>query len=163
MENTALPAPSSFAAFCFSILNSIQDSGTTPGNWTTLTFGSDVTISLGTAIDRPTTSRFRALRAAYYKVTYKMVAYPDTLPVLNDTRGMQFRVFKNGTTELTGSSTRGNSGAANDSRGGTTCSFSGIYLLAVNDYIEIQVNPIDSGQIHVLSESSCMFELVKLT
>ena len=155
MGNTALPAIP--LAFVSSELGSNQTSGATAGTWTTLTFTDDTSF-LNSKIDRPTSSRFRALVDGYYKFTYSMTAIPTT-----NNRGWQFRLFKNGTTQLAPSLTRGNSSNNTAARGGDNVSFSGIYLLSINDYIEVQINPTDNDIITVLTESSALFELIKPT
>lgn len=142
-------------AFIQSRLNSLQSSGATPGTWTTLTFGISDENFLANTIDTPTTSQFRALIAGYYRINYKLMAYAST-----DNRGAEFRVFKNGTTSLDGSVKRITSIDNTANRGTSTAAFSGIYLLAANDYIEFQINPIDSTQFNVISESGITFEFL---
>lgn len=160
MENTALPRIP--LAFVTSKLNADQASGATAGTWTTLTFGSDGDNLLNSLIDRPATSKFRALSTGYYRFSYSMVAFPSSLPVLASSRGWQMRLFLNGTTELVNSLTRANSAGTTATRGSVTCSGGSIYHLTANDYIEVQVNPIDNGVINVLAESSAYFELLRL-
>lgn len=142
-------------AFIQSRLNSVQSSGTTPGTWTTFTFGITDESFLANTIDAPTTSRFRALVTGYYKISYKMLAYS-----LTDNRGAQFRVFKNGTSALDGSEKKITSIDNTAARGTSVAFFSGIFLLAANDYVEFQINPIDSTRFDTLAESGISFEFL---
>ena len=137
-------------------LGSLQSSGSTPGTRLTLSFANLTENYLNDGVvDSPTNLRFRALVAGYYRFNYKIIAYASTA-----LRGMEFRALKNGVTELTGSVKKLSCSNITATRGSSTATFSGIYLLADNDYIEVQVNPVDSTVINVLSETCALLEYI---
>ena len=156
---TALSTYASPYAYILSSLGTDQDSGSVNGTWLTLNFNTDVSSFLNGIIDRPTTSRFRALRAGYYRISLKLNAHPTA----TQDRGWDHRILKNGVTSITDSYCRNNSADTVETRGTANSDFVIILLLAQNDYIEVQTNPLDSVVIRTQDYSSILFELVKLT
>jgi len=155
VDNTAGPA--NILAFVNSILGTDQASGATPGTLTTYTFSTDSASLLNGIIDRPTTSRFRALAAGYYKFYFSGSAYPSA-----NNRGWQHLVRLNGVTTVTGSQSQGMSGQAVATRSASTTA-TGIVLLAANDYLELAGDPTDATSFTTLSYTSFMLQLVRLT
>lgn len=150
----AVVGPALPLSFVNSILNTDQASGATNGTYTTLTFGADQDAVLNGLIDRPTTSRFRGLVAGYYRCSYGVFGSAGA-----NNKSANFRILKNGTTEVTGFQAEFFSQSGSTLGGGSAKS--GIMQLAANDYIELQVAPLTSSAITVQSASSILFELVR--
>ena len=142
-------------AFVESILNGLQTTGNVPGVAAVLDFNSDVRQNLNGIIDRPTASRFRALVAGVYKMSYNQTSYPET-----SNRVGLFDIFLNGLTLVSGSQSMSASVAdilrANSSNGDIEMQ------LAANDYFEVRVTPQENVEINVLSYTKARFELVRL-
>lgn len=144
-------------AFCYSTLNTDQITGTTNGVWLTLDFNTDVASLLNGIIDRPAVSQFRALKSGYYRISIKMCGTPNTT-----NRGWDYRIYKNGTTQLVDGYLRTHGADVSENRGTNTVGCSIIAYLNANDYIQVQANPLQGVSIDILAESSMTFELVTL-
>ncbi|MCJ7520989.1 MAG: hypothetical protein MUP21_02030 [Dehalococcoidia bacterium] len=155
MDNTA--GPTNILAFVDAILGTDQLSGATPGTLTVYTFATESASLLNGLIDRPTTSRFRALAAGYYRYHYSGSAYPSA-----NNRGWQHLVRLNGTTTVVGSQSQAISGQSQATRSSSTTS-TGIVLLAANDYLELAGDPVDGTTFTTILYTSFMMQLVRLT
>jgi hypothetical protein len=150
----AVAAAANPLACVWSLTGSLQSTGAVAGVWLTLTFGNNVTSVLSGLIDRPTTSRFRALAAGYYEVNYSAKAY-----MAANQRGGTFRILKNGVTDVI---MHADLFANNILERSGTASASAILLLAANDYLELQANPHDATVMRVKDDTSLSFRLLRL-
>lgn len=144
-------------SYCMSIAGSNQTSGFLAGIWYTVNFNTDVSTFLNGFIDRPTAPRFRALRAGYYKIELNLVAFTSTAD-----RGYQCRVLKNGS-QINSTLVINSSKNTGANRGSSTLPIYLVDLCAVNDYYEVQVNPVDGSTVNVRDITSLNFQLVRLT
>lgn len=155
MSSGAVAAAAHPVALVYSICNALQTTGAVAGVWQTITFGLDVTSVLQGIIDRPTTSRFRALYAGYYAVNYNMNVYPAA-----NQRGGTFRILKNGVTDIgVNADIFGN----NTPERASSCSATAFILLAANDYVELQANPHDATALSIKANSNFNFRLIRFS
>lgn len=153
MSGGAVAGAASPLAVVYSICNTLQTTGAVAGVWQTITFGSDVTSVLNGIIDRPTTSRFRALFDGYYALNYNMNVY-----MAANQRGGTFRILKNGVTDL---GINANVFSNNVPERASTASSTAFIQLAANDYIEVQANPADATVMNIKANSSFNFRLLR--
>lgn len=143
-------------AFVSSLMNNTQATGSTNGTYTTLNFNNDYASFLNSAIDRPTVSRFRSLKNAWYKVTYHMYGVPSA----NDS-GSEIRMIKNGVASAVDGSIGRISRSRNEVAQGGICSNTFFIQLLVNDYLEMQATPTDGVAVTFQSFSKINFEIYK--
>jgi hypothetical protein len=142
------------AALVYAITNVLQTTGATPGVWQSINYNNDITVVLNGLIDRPTPARFRTLVRGYFFITYTMNVY-----MAANTRGVTFRVFKNGTTDANITS---DNNAQNDPVKSNGSSVGAVIELQANDYIEVQANPHDASAANIKATSSIAFHLLRV-
>lgn len=151
----AVAAAANPIALVYSLCNALQTTGAVAGVWQTITFGLDVTSSLNGIIDRPTTSRFRALYAGLYALNYNMNVY-----MAANQRGGTFRILKNGVTDIgINADVFANATVVRAS----SCSSTAFIQLAANDYVELQANPHDATVMSIKANSNFNFRLLRFT
>lgn len=155
MSGGAVAGAANPLAMVYSICNSVQTTGATAGVWRTITFGLDVTSALNGIIDRPTTSRFRALFAGYYALNFNMNVY-----MAANQRGGTFRILKNGVTDLGINADVFSNNVPERASGTSATAF---ILLAANDYVELQANPVDNTAMNIKASSNFNFRLLRFT
>lgn len=142
-------------SFVSSVIGSDQNTGDVNGVYTTLSF-TDYASLMNGKMDRPTASRFRALRAGWYKLTSEMYV----TGAANDD-GCEFIVIKNSAPIALAGSLSKISRSRNDPDQGGFCSKTFFVQLLANDYIEIQAAPLDGEIMTIRDHSSCSFEFYK--
>lgn len=151
--------PANPLAFWTAQMEANQNSGAANGTFTTLTFATDLLNLPGGLIDRPTTTRMRALLAGYYRIQYRLSHFNTG----NSTaRGAESRLFLNNATAVADSVC--SSGALNSATQAGVLIASPIVLLATNDFLEVQVAP-RSATAHTVIAAYGFFrmELLRLT
>jgi hypothetical protein len=132
--------------------------GAVVGTWTTIVLSTDLNSFPNSYLDKPTTSRFRALFDCTVRVSYRCRISPSGNNV-----GVDARLLLNGTTDVGNRSHvrdgANRTSAAENNGMGATC----LVDLNANDYIELQGSPAEAAAVSFQTDQTMMLvELVRL-
>jgi hypothetical protein len=139
------------------LLTARQTTGSTAGVWTSLAFGTTSLAVGATYLQSSSSTTLRALVAGYFKVSYRARLWGAA------TGSGELRVVKNGgSTDVDLSLRCSGSSSANTAAAANTFYVSAIVLLAANDTLTLQVNPVTGNAMNVDVPSMFSLKLEQL-
>lgn len=155
MAKAGNPSPVAYLQYEMASTTSL---GNNVGTWTTIVLATDLNSFPNGYLDKPTTSRFRALFNCTVRVTYRCRISPSGNNV-----GVDARLLLNGTTDVGNRSHVRDGSNRTSVAENTSFSVTCMIDLNANDYIELQGTPAEGATVSFAADQTMvLFELVRL-